>query len=206
MSAAAMTSAGMTLVTIFERLFDNEFATLDGITISCRAPGGIRYIDESSALDCMLLGQEAAELPASGGTDTHALHRALFEAMPEAETVLSGWSRHLRALLLEGLGAPAPTSMLKKRGVPDVAAHLVEPRALAGQRLAASIEKAQALASQHAMRHLLLITTEGLVVVAGWPAYEAQSHWHNVEFAARIACLATEERALQAIDGGGGHA
>jgi len=56
------------------------------------------------------------------------------------------------------------------------------------------------------MRHLLLITTEGLVVVAGSPAYEAQSHWHNVEFAARIACMAIEERAIHAIDGGGSHA
>jgi hypothetical protein len=206
MTEAQMTSPTTTLFTAFGRLFDNEFATLDGITISCRAPDGIRYIDESSALDCMLFEQEAAVLPASGGTDTHVLHRALYEASPDAEAVLSGWSRHLRALLLEGLPPPAPTSMMKKRGIPDVGAHLVESSALAGEQLAASIENAQALASQNGMRHVLLITTEGLVVVAGSPVYEAQSHWHNVEFAARIGCMAIEERADHAIGGGGGDA
>jgi len=206
MTETQKASPTRTLVTVFGRLFDNEFATLDGITISCRAPDGIRHIDESSALDCMLFGQQAAELPVSGGSDTHAMHGALFDALPDAEAVLSGWSRHLRALLLEGLAPPAPTSMMKKRGVPDIGAHLVDPSALAGAQLAASIETAQALAVENGMRHLLLITTEGLVVVAGSPAYEAQSHWHNVEFAARIACMAIEERAIHAIDGGGSHA
>lgn len=206
MTEAQMTPATATLVTAFGRLFDNEFATLDGITISCRGLDGIRYIDESSALDCMLFEREAAELPATGGTDTHVLHRALYEASPASEAVLSGWSRHLRALLLEGLAPPAPTSMMRKRGVPDVGAHVVEPSALAGEQLVASIAKAQALAGQNGMRHLLLITTEGLVVVAGSPVYEAQSHWHNVEFAARIGCLAIEERAVHASGGGGSDA
>jgi len=75
MTETQKASPTRTLVTVFGRLFDNEFATLDGITISCRAPDGIRHIDESSALDCMLFGQQAAELPVSGGSDTHAMTR-----------------------------------------------------------------------------------------------------------------------------------
>jgi hypothetical protein len=206
MSKADMTAPTTILVTSFGRLFDNEFATLDGITISCRGPGGVRYIDEGSALDSMLFGEEAALMPATAGSDTQALHLALYEAMPDAEAVFSGWSRHLRALLLEGQAPPPPTSMMKKRGIPDLGAHLVEPEDLTGERLAASVEHARLLADQNGMRHLLLTTGDGLVAVAGKPAYEAQSHWHNVEFAARIACLAIEERALNGIAAGGSDA
>ncbi len=151
----------------------------------------------------MLFGSEAATLPVVAVNETQALHLALFAAAPDAEGVLSGWSRHLRALLLEGFGPPPPTSMMKKRGIPDVAAHLVEPDALAGSGLAASIDRARALAEQNGMRHLLLLTTEGMVVAAGKPFNEAVSHWHNIEFAARVESLSIEEARMQRLREGG---
>ena len=190
------TTATTTLVTAFGRLFENEFATLDGITISVRTGQGVRFVDEHSALGCMLFGDEAGTMTEPPGSETHALHLALYAASPDAESVVSGWSRHLRALLLEGFEPPVPTSMMRKRGIPDVGAHLVAPDALAGEALARSIPQAQSLASQNGMRHLLLLTTEGMVVVAGAPAYEAMAHWHNIEFASRVACLSIEEASV----------
>ena len=192
-----MTTTPMTptaaLVAAFGRLFEDEFATLDGITISYRTPDGIRYLDQDDALEALLYGTEAATMPDVAETDTQALHVALFAAAPAAECVVSGWSRHLRALLLEGLAPPPPTSMMRKRGVPDVGAHLVASEALAGPDLAESIAQAQALAEQNGMRHLLLVTPGGMVVVAGAPLNEAVAHWHNIEFASRVECLRLEE-------------
>jgi ribulose-5-phosphate 4-epimerase/fuculose-1-phosphate aldolase len=192
MTAAALTPDAE-LVAAFRRLFDNEFLTLDGVTISYRTPRDIRYLDQDNALDALLFGSEAPTMPAVADTETQALHLALFAAAPDAECVVSGWSRHLRALLLEGFGPPPPTSMMKKRGIPDVAAHLVESDALSEPKLAASIERARTLAEQNGMRHLLLLTTEGVVAIAGEPFNEAVSHWHNIEFASRVECLSIEE-------------
>ena len=190
------TAATSTLVTAFRRLFENEFATLDGITISLRTRQDVRFVDERSALGCMLFGNEAGTMTEPPRSETHALHLALYQASPQAESVVSGWSRHLRALLLEGYEPPEPTSMMRKRGIPDVGAHLVAPDALAGEALARSIEQAQSLASENGMRHLLLVTTEGMVAVAGAPANEAMAHWHNIEFASRVACLSIEEASV----------
>jgi hypothetical protein len=86
--------------------------------------------------------------------------------------------------------------MMRKRGIPDLSAHLVTPDALAGTSLTDSIDLAKRLASRNDMRHLLLCSTEGMVVVAGAPFDEAVSHWHNIEFSARVECLAIEERHL----------
>ena len=191
------------LVAAFRRLFDNEFLTLDGVTISRRTPQGVHYLDEDTGLDAMLFGREAPTISPSATDATHTLHLALFAAAPDAECVISGWSRHLRALLLEGFPPPPPTSMMLKRGIPDVSAHLVEPDALGGPMLGASIDRARALADQHGMRHLLLCTTEGMVVIAGAPFNEAVSHWHNIEFASRVECLGIEEGQLGETPGGG---
>lgn len=181
------------LVAAFGRLFDNEFLTLDGVTISYRVGRDISYLDERSALDAMLFDEEAATMSSTLADETQALHLALYAADPDTECVISGWSRHLRALLLEGFPPPPPTSMMRKRGIHDVSAHLVAADALEGSRLAASIEQARTLAKQNGMRHLLLLSAEGMVVMAGKPLNEAVSHWHNVEFAARVECLRIEE-------------
>jgi hypothetical protein len=190
------------LVAAFRRLFDNEFLTLDGITISQRKPDAVRYLDEASALDALLFGDEAATMPSVAEDETQALHLALLAAVPDAECAISGWSRHLRALLLEGFPPPSPTSMMEKRGIPDVSAHLVETDALAGPGLAGSIARAQELAVRNGMRHLLLLTTDGMVAVVGAPFNEAISHWHNVEFASRVECLSLEEARVHGVQEG----
>ncbi len=204
MSTTSMTATAA-LAAAFGRLFEDEFATLDGITISCRTPAGIRYLDQDDALEVLLYGTQAALMRGAAETDTQALHQALLGAAPEAECAISGWSRHLRALLLEGLDPPPPTSMMRKRGVPDVGAHLVAPDALAGPDLAVSIARARALAEQNGMRHLLLVTPEGMVAVAGRPLNEAVAHWHNIEFASRVECLRLEEAWAEGLREGSDH-
>lgn len=184
------------LGTMFGRLYEPEFATLDGIALSCRTAHGFGYADGTAGLSLWLEDgiTELSDEPED--TEAYELHAALYAAMPGHEAVISGWSRHLRALLLEGLAPPPPTSMMRKRGIPDVAAHIVEPEALGPARLADSIDEARALAQRNAMRHLLIISSEGLVVVSGAPPYEAMAHWHNIEFAARVECLRLEELAV----------
>ncbi len=195
MTIEGRTDALATLATIFGRLFENEFATLDGIAISVRRDGGMDYADGTAGL-WLWLDDESAEVPAEPADPAaRALHEALYDAAPEHQAVISGWSRHLRALLLEGRGVPPSTSMMRNRGVPDLAPHLVEPEALTGPMLAGTIARAGELAQQNGMRHLLIITSEGLVVVSGAPPYEAMAHWHNVEFAARVECMRIEETA-----------
>ena len=190
-----------TLAAMFGRLFENEFATLDGIAISCRTDGGMDYVDGTAGLS-LWLGDEVTQAPvAPSDPAAHALHAAWHTAVPEHEAVISGWSRHLRALLLEGLGTPPSTSMMRNRGVPDIGAHLVEPSALVGAELEGAIARARELAEQNTMRHLLLVTTEGLVVASGAPPFEAMAHWHNVEFASRIECMRLEEVALRGGEG-----
>ena len=182
-----------TVATIFGRLFENEFATLDGIAISCRHADGMDYADGTSGLS-RWLGDEPTQPPAAPADPAaHAVHAACHAAMPHHEAVISGWSRHLRALLLEGLGPPPSTSMMRNRGVPDISAHLVGPEALRGSALADTIDEARRLAERNGMRHLLVVTTDALVVVSGGPPFEAMAHWHNVEFAARVECMRIEE-------------
>jgi ribulose-5-phosphate 4-epimerase/fuculose-1-phosphate aldolase len=181
------------LVTVFGRLFENEFASLDGIAMSRRTPDGMRYLDQSVALS-RLLGDVAAGEPFKPADEAIlALHGALYAAAPEVDTVVSGWSRHLQALLLEGLPLPVPTSMMRKRGIPDLGPHVVAPEALLGPRQAENIAKARELAERNGMKHLLLIGPGGYVVAAGTGAWEVMAHWHNVEFAARVECLRVEE-------------
>lgn len=186
-------TAATTLVTVFRRLFENEFATLDGIAISRRAPRGMEYIDESVALARMLLDEEAAEPFAPSDPDIHALHLALYAASSDVGSVVSGWSRHLRALLAEGMALPTPTSMMRKRGVTDLHHHLVEPSALVGSQLRATLAQAGETATRNDMTHLLLVASNGMVVAAAPTPNEAMAHWHNVEFAARVECMRVEE-------------
>ncbi len=189
----ALVAADEVLVIVFNRLFENEFATLDGIAMSRKTLDGLRYLDEAVALGRLLGIQDVDEPFEPADRGILDLHRALYAATPEVDTVVSGWSRHLQALLLEGMALPAPTSMMQKRGIPDLGPHVVAPGALLGPRQAESIAMTRALATRNGMKHLLLIGPDGFVVVAGTGAWEVMAHWHNVEFAARAECLRVEE-------------
>jgi hypothetical protein len=90
--------------------------------------------------------------------------------------------------------------MMRNRGVPDLSVHLVPPEALTGTAVGLALARAAELARTSGMRHHLLITTEGYVVVSGAPPYEAMAHWHNVEMAARVECLRLEDVALAGED------
>ena len=192
---SAQSETRLVLATIFGRLFENEFATIDGIALSCRTPDGMEYVEGTDALRWWLGG--TTDEPAGGDPRILALHRACHAAAPAHDAVISGWSRHLRALMLEGHGVPRSTSMMRNRGVPDLSVHVVEPDALAGSALAATLDRARSLAQEHGMRHHLLITTEGYVVASGAPPYELMAHWHNVEMAARIEVLRLEDSMLE---------
>jgi ribulose-5-phosphate 4-epimerase/fuculose-1-phosphate aldolase len=188
-----LVAADEVLVTVFGRLFESEFATLDGISMSRLTPDGLRYLDQSVALS-RLLGEESAGEPfVPADRAILALHGALYAAAPEVDTVVSGWARHLQALLLEGLALPMPTSMMRKRGIPDLGPHVVAPGALLDQRQAGSIATARELAIRNDMKHLLLLGPDGFVVAAGTGTWEVMAHWHNVEFAAHVECLRVEE-------------
>jgi hypothetical protein len=195
-----LVAADEVLVTVFGRLFENEFATLDGIAMSRKTPDGLRYLDESAALGRLLGVQDVDEPFEPAYRAILALHGALYTAAREVDTVVSGWSRHLQALLLEGMALPAPTSMMQKRGIPDLGPHVVAPGALLGPRQAESIARAHELAARNGMKHLLLIGSDGFVVAAGSGAWEVMAHWHNVEFAARVECLRVEE--VDVLDAG----
>jgi hypothetical protein len=186
----------LTLAAIFGRLFENEFATLDGIALSCRSGAGMEYVDGTAALRLWLDDRVSEVLDEPEDPIAWAIHGACYEAAPGHEAVISGWSRHLRALLLEGYATPPATSMMRNRGVPDMAAHLVEPDELLEPALADTLGRARELAERNGMRHHLLITSGGYVVVSGAPPYEAMAHWHNVELAARVECLRIEDAAL----------
>ena len=190
-----------TLVTVFRRLFENEFATLDGFAASCRAPDRMRYIDESVALARMLVEEDLAQPFVPSDPTMHALHAAMYAAWPDVQSVVSGWSRHLRALMTEGFALPAPTSMMRKRGVSDLRAHLVEPGALDAPQRDATLARARETAVHNGMTHVLLVASNGMVVVAAPKAEEAMAHWHNVEFSARVECIRIEETAVHGLDG-----
>lgn len=179
--------------TVFRRLFENEFATLDGIAISHQVDGLLVYIDESVALGRML-DIESAFLPSEpADRETYAMHAAMHAAWPETRAVVSGWSRHLKALLDESMALPACTSMMRKRGVNDLSEYLVERSALTTPALETTLTTARATAERNEMAHVLVVAVDGLVVVAAPTEIEAMAHWHNVEFAARVECMRVEE-------------
>lgn len=197
-----MTDAAVraTVLTVFGRLFESGFATLDGIAVSCRTDAGMDFIDGTAALAAWL-DDRVSHVPVEPeDQDAATVHRACYEAAPGHDTVISGWSRHLRALLQEGYPPPPATSMMRNRGVPDLSVHLVPPQALTGAVVGPVLARAGELARTNGMRHHLLITTEGYVVVSGAPPYEAMAHWHNVEMAARVECLRLEDVALAEED------
>jgi ribulose-5-phosphate 4-epimerase/fuculose-1-phosphate aldolase len=193
---SAMGPETATLLTVFRRLFENEFVTLDGFAISCRAAGGMHYLDESVALARMLADEDRDEPFEPSDPTMNALHRAMYAAWPEVESVVSGWSRHLRALMVEGFALPAPTSMMRKRGVSNLRDHLVDPGALVGSQLDSTLALAREIAARNRMAHVLLVASNGMVVVAAPKAEEAMAHWHNVEFCARVECIRIEEAAV----------
>jgi hypothetical protein len=188
--------APATPLVVFRRLFANEFVTLDGFAISCRADMGMRYLDDSVAIARLLADDDSDESFTPSDPAIHALHRSLYAAWPEAGSVVSGWSRHLCALLAEGLAPPPPTSMMRKRGVSDLRDHIVEPDALVGSRVDDVIADARETAARKGMTHLLLVASDGMVVVAAPRPEEAMAHWHNVEFTARVECIRIEEAAV----------
>lgn len=203
MSTARNAPAAATarLVTIFGRLFESEFVTLECFAISCRAPDGIRYLDETVAL-ARLLGGEDPEAPFEpADPSTHALHCAMYAAWPDFGAVVTGPSRHLRSLLAEGCAMPEPTSMMRKRGVTHLEAHVVAEGALASPRLAATLAGAREMAAANGMKHVLLIEPDGTVHVAGSTPEETMAHYSNVEFSARVECARIEEALGQRLDG-----
>ena len=179
--------------TMFRRLFENEFATLDGIAISHRTAAGIVFIDESVALGRMLAIESAFAPFEPADPGVRRLHEAFLDAWPEASAVVSGWSRHLRALLDEAMALPPATSMLRKRGITDFAEHLVDPEELVDPALPRALDAAAARAETNGMAHRLLLASDGYVVVAAPDPIEAMAHWHNIEFAASVECMRVEE-------------
>lgn len=193
MTDVATTGRGTLVDTVFRRLFENEFATLDGIAISHAVDGELEYIDESVALGRMLDIESAFAPFEPSDADARRLHEAMHAAWPEVTSVVSGWSRHLKALFDEGMALPACTSMMRKRGVSDLAEYVVSPAALTGTELESTLADARAMAQRNEMAHVLVVADNGKVVVAAPTAIEAMAHWHNVEFAARIECMRLEE-------------
>ena len=192
--------AQVTPVVIFRRLFENEFLTLEGFAISCCGPEDMQYLDDTNALASMLEDESSDGLFAPSDPTMHALHRAIYEAWPDVEAVVSGPSLHLRALMDEGMALPAPTSMMIKRGVTDLRDHLVGPEALVAPHLDATLARARETAAEHGMKHVLLVATDGTVCVAGPSPEETMAHYSNVEFAARVECIRIEETAVHEFE------
>ena len=184
--------AAVTPVDAFERLFENEFITLERLAISRRTASGMDYLDETTAL-ARLLGADHEDGRSPSDPALHGLHTAIHRAWPDITAVVTGTPLELRALLLEGLALPASTSMLIRRGVPDLAAHIVDGAALLGPRQDEVLAGARALAESAGMQHVLLVTGEGLVCAAGPTMHETMAHYSNVAFAARVDCLRLEE-------------
>jgi ribulose-5-phosphate 4-epimerase/fuculose-1-phosphate aldolase len=195
------TPVGEALVTVFRRLFESDFVTLDGFAISCRTPDGARYLDESDAVVRMLLDEPAVDRAAPGDRAALTIHEAAYRAWPEAGCAVSGRPLHLRAILAEGAALPGPTSMMRKRGVVDLRDHLVEPDALLAPAIDATIARARAIAVDHGMKHMLIVATDGTVFAAAPTPEEALGHFQNVGFAARVECIRVEEAALLGREG-----
>lgn len=178
------------LVTIFGRLFESELGSVEELRVSTRTldGAGVRTLDTLAALG-RLLGEETHPEPAPD-----ALHVALLEVFPAWTAAVSGVAPHLRDLLLEGMAMPETTSMMRKRAVPDLSAHLVTADDLAPVNLAVTLAHARERCESVAAKHVLLITTDGTVHVAGRTPEETMAHWSNVEFAARVGIKRIEER------------
>ena len=183
----------------FGRLYENEFITLESLSISGRRADGMDYLDETVAL-ARLLGDGTVFGAVPAVPSHHALHATIYATWPDVEAVVMGRPLHLRAIFSTGLPAPHSTSMMNKRGVPDLSVHLVEGAALFGEGQADVLAAARSRADESGMKHVLILTTDGLVIAAGPTMHETQSHWSNVEFAARIECLAIEERMVHGVD------
>ena len=190
------TPVGEALVTIFRRLFECDFVTLDGFAISCRTPDGARYLDESDAVVRMLMGEPAVDRAAPVDPAALTLHEAVYRAWPEAGCAVSGRPLHLQAILAEGAALPGPTSMLRKRGIVDLRDHLVDPAALRAPVIDGTIARARAIAVDHGMKHVLIVATDGIVFAAAPTPEETLGHFQNVAFAARMECIRVEEAAL----------
>lgn len=180
------------LVTIFGRLFERDLATLESVRVSTREPGGgIRTLDELAALRGLLGEDEPRAIPFD------PVHQALLDAFPGYTAAVSGIARSLRDLQQTGMDLPETTSMMRKRQVPDLAAHLVAPDALAPANLAATIARARERVEAVGAKHVLLITPFGMVHVAGRTPEETMAHWSNVEFSARTQVMRIEERLVE---------
>lgn len=187
------------LVTIFGRLFESELGTLERLVVSCRSVDGTRTLDGTAAL-ARWLGEAGQGDPAAPGDPrTEALHRAMLAAWPEHTAVVSGLALHLRDLFVVGLSLPEPTSMMRKRGVTHLPDHVVEPVALAGAALEQTLARAHERASANAMKHVLIVVSDGMVHVAGRSPEETMAHWSNVEFSARVECMRVEERSVHRL-------
>ena len=94
--ATAPQTASARLVTVFERLFEGEFITLERFAISSRTPDGMRCLDETTALAGLLAqgDPDAPFEPADPWLGT--VHRAMDAAWPDVAAVVSGPSRTTR--------------------------------------------------------------------------------------------------------------
>ena len=187
------------LITIFGRLFESELGTLERLVLSCRIADDTRTLDGTAAL-ARVLGETGPGDPAApGDPGIEAIHRAMLAAWPEHTVVVSGLALHLRDLLVEGFAPPETTSMMRKRGVTHLPDHVVEPAALAAAALEQTLARAHELAGAKAMKHVLIVVSDGMVHVAGRSPEETVAHWSNVEFSARVECLRVEERIAHQI-------
>jgi len=178
------------LVTIFGRLFESELGSVEELRVSTRTVDGtgVRTLDQIAALG-RLLGEDGHPEPAAD-----PLHVALLAEFPAWTAAVSGVAPHLRDLLAEGMAMPDTTSMMRKRAVPDLDAHLIGPEALAPANLAGTLARARERVESVGAKHVLLITMDGTVHVAGRTPEETMAHWSNVEFAARVGVTRIEER------------
>ena len=187
------------LVTIFGRLFESELGTLERLVVSCRTADGTRTLDGTAALARWLGETGPGDPSAPGDPGIEAIHLAMLAAWPEHTAVVSGLALHLRDLFVVGLSLPEPTSMMRKRGVTHLPDHVVEPTALAGAALEETLARARERASANAMKHVLIVVSDGMVHVAGRSPEETMAHWSNVEFSARVECLRVEERSVHRL-------
>jgi len=182
------------LITIFGRLFESDLGSVEELRVSTRTAdgAGVRTLDTLAAL-AGLLGEETHPESAPD-----PLHVALLKVFPAWTAAVSGVAPHLRDLLAEGMAMPDTTSMMRKRAVPDLNAHLVAADALAPANLVGTLSRARERCEAVAAKHVLLITPDGTVHVAGRTPEETMAHWSNVEFAARVGIKRIEERLVHA--------
>ncbi|GEM_PF-4010366 len=183
-------STGDPLVTLLGRLLESRLGSLEHLLATIRTDAGDRSMEARTALS-RLLGE-----PATPEIAPDPLHGALLAAVPGATAAVSGVALHLRDLLAEGMALPETTSMMRKRGVPDLADRLVPSDDLLPGRLPTTIATMRERAEARGAKHVLIFTPDGVVHVAGRTPEETMAHWSNVEFAARAAVMRVEERLL----------